>query len=404
MESNRECQWIVTGILLAVVAGLLGCDSSERLGFPGEEGGFTGTPALYERLDSGAVEYQQADMARSAKSNLAAVAPVEAPKTNPVAQHRLVVYNGVIHVVVDRIADSIEHVKGLAEAAGGYMQSVTNKSITVKIPAAEYEALVVEVEKLGEVTHKDIKGTDVTEEMRDLRIRLANAENVRARLTALLEKAEKVEDALKIGTQLERITEAIELKGKIASLENKIAFSTLTVNFNSPVPQQSFTAMTPFAWVHELGSALVRRVPDDPYERPALWREAPFDLPADYIKFYVDDNHTQAMSARQVMIDLRRRQNYQGGSLEFWSELVRRVLTEQKAFHIRGQRTIDVARGGKATIFITTKPIGRKSYGYLIGLAVTKKHVYVFECWGPEKEFAEDQTKVEEAIKTLRLR
>ncbi|MBN1123819.1 MAG: DUF4349 domain-containing protein [Sedimentisphaerales bacterium] len=389
----RKAATAMTGIWIAFI--LVGC---------------SGSLAVEQdyRVSSGTTLPVESEFAgpalRMSKAELASNSAVEAPAENPFALQRLVIYNGVIHVVVDRIADSIEQVKTDVEAVGGYMQAMTGTSITVKIPAAKFEALITRIESLGEVTHKDIKGTDVTEEMRDLKIRLANAETVRDRLTALLDKAEKVEDAIKIEKELERVTETIELlKGKIAAMENQIAFSTLTVRFNSPVPQHSITSITPFGWVHELGSGIVRRAPDSPYENRAIWQTTPFDLPAGYIKFYVDHYHTQAMSAAQVMIDLGKRDNYQGGSLPFWSELIRRVLVEEKAFAIRDQKTVDLHKGGRATLFVTGRQIGQKRYGYLIALAVTKKNVYVFECWGPEKEFTADQSKLEAAIKTLRL-
>jgi len=139
----------------------------------------------------------------------------ESPEVDPARPERLVVYNAVANVVVQNISQSIAQLKSSVAAMGGYMQQMTSNSITLKVPVKRFMDALTEVEKLGEVTHKDIKGTDVTEQMRDLNIRLANAENVLGRLTKLLERADKVEDAIKIEKELERITETIELlKGK----------------------------------------------------------------------------------------------------------------------------------------------------------------------------------------------
>jgi hypothetical protein len=134
----------------------------------------------------------------------------QAPELDPARSKRLVVYNGVIDVVVHRISDSLARIKTTVEDMGGYMQEMTANSITLKIPADKFAAAIEEVGKLGEVTQKDIKGTDVTDQMRDLDIRLKNALQMRERLVKLLERADKVEDALKIEKELQRITETIQ--------------------------------------------------------------------------------------------------------------------------------------------------------------------------------------------------
>jgi len=228
----------------------------------------------------------------------------ETPEIDPARQERLVVYNGVVNVVVQRISDSLKQIRSAVEEMGGYMQEMTTKFITLKIPADKFAAVIAEVEALGEVTLKDIKGADVTDQMRDLDIRLKNASQMRERLVKLLERTEKVEDALKIEKELQRITETIELlKGKIAHLTNSVAFSTLTVKFNSPVPQEDATKITPFAWVHALGSGLTAPATRHPYESGGVWRSAAFELPQGYVKYYDDTRRTRAMSADGVMID-----------------------------------------------------------------------------------------------------
>jgi hypothetical protein len=327
------------------------------------------------------------------------------PEADPARTDRLVVYNGVMNVVVDRISDSLRQIQNAAGRMGGYMQKMSSNSITLKIPADRFEDAIAEVEKLGEVTRKDIEGTDVTDQMRDLKIRLDNAEQVRERLAALLERAEKVEDALKIERELERVTETIELlKGKIAHLENSVAFCTLTVRFNSPVPQEDITARTPFRWVHDLGSGLTVSVPVRPREESSFWHHPLFALPQGYLRYYEDENRTSAMSAEGVIIDVHRQKNYEGGDGGFWASLVRRVLVEQKVFNIKEQVNVRLKRGSDAVLLIGSKQIGSKQFGYLAALAAGKKHVYVFEAWGPQEEFAKDRDKLEKAIESMRAR
>jgi hypothetical protein len=332
------------------------------------------------------------------------VAPAR-PEADPARTDRLVVYNAVMNVVVDRISDSLRQIQSAVARMGGYMQKMSSNSITLKVPADRFEEAIGEVEKVGEVTRKDIEGTDVTDQMRDLGIRLQNAEQVRQRLAALLDRAEKVEDALKIERELERVTETIELlKGKIAHLENSVAFCILTVHFNSPVPQKDITVKTPFRWVHELGSGLSREVPAHPWESSSFWRQPMFALPEGYIRYYEDGNRTSAMSAEGVIIDVHRQKNYKGGDGNFWGRLVRRVLVEQKVFHIKEQVDAKLKRKSEAVLLIGSKQIGTKQFGYLVALAASKKYVYVFEAWGPLEEFTEDRDKLQKAVESMRIR
>jgi hypothetical protein len=281
---------------------------------------------------------------------------------------------------------------------------MSSNSITIKVPSEKFQEAIAEVEKLGEVTRKDIKGSDVTEEMRDLNIRLKNAEEVRDRLTNLLDKAEKVEDILKIEKELERITETIELlKGKISYLQNKIAFSTLTVYFNSSLPQDDIPPGTPFHWLHHLGSEMSQPVATQT-NQSSYFSRSMFNLPEGYIKYYEDKSRNRAMSADGVILHMYKEKNYSGGDIEFWSSLVRRVLVEQKVIHLDKQSELKLTSKKDAALFKGAKQIGTKQFGYIAVIAVTKRNVYIFEAWGPQQEFEKDFSKLETAAQSMRLK
>ena len=76
------------------------------------------------------------------------------------AGKRMIIYNGVMYIVVENIAESLTAVKNLAAAEQGYMQTMTSSSITVKVSATAFVRVIAALEKLGEVTRKDIKGVD----------------------------------------------------------------------------------------------------------------------------------------------------------------------------------------------------------------------------------------------------
>ncbi|HUT32362.1 MAG TPA: DUF4349 domain-containing protein [Planctomycetota bacterium] len=331
-------------------------------------------------------------------------ATVEHPKLDPERSQRLVVYNAVVRLVVERLTDSLQQIKTMAEGMGGYMQEMSGTSITVKVPANKFHEAVAAVEKLGEVVAKEIKGTDVTEQVRDLRIRLQNDEALRQRLLKLLEKSDKVEDTLKVERELTRVTESIELiKGKLQYVESQVAFSTLTVHVNSPLPQRQLETEIPFAWVRELGSDLTRGTAGRTSRGLGPLRGIKLRLPDAYIKYYEDADETRAMSADEVLVRLRRHENYKGGDLEFWATLVRRALVAQRAFALKEPSDLRLRTGVAARVLAGSKEIGGKPYGYLIAVIARKGHVYTFEAWGPQEKFAAHRAKLEAAICSIRV-
>ena len=162
--------------------------------------------------------------------------------------------------------------------------------------------------------------------------------------------------------------------------------------------------MTPFGWVHELGGGLTRRAAHQPYERSSFMSKGMFALPDGYVRYYQDKRRARAMSAAGVMIDVHKEKNYKGGSVGFWGDLVRRVLVEQKVFHLKEDLKLNPRGKTECVLLAGSKQIGAKQFGYLVGLAASKKYVHVFEAWGPLQELEEDREKLIDAIKSMRLR
>ena len=125
----------------------------------------------------------------------------------------------------------------------------------MRIPRDRFQDVIAKIEKLGDVTHRDIKAQDVTDEFVDLQARLKNAYNIRDRLSDLLTRA-AVKDALEIEKELGRVTEDIErMEGRLKLLRDQIAFSTITVTFTPLAPQtvHDSSLLAPFPWLQDLG-------------------------------------------------------------------------------------------------------------------------------------------------------
>jgi CYTH domain-containing protein len=137
---------------------------------------------------------------------------------------------------------AIDAVEELARSRGGYLVSRSDQSVTVRVPTKLFQGTLEGVSKVGDELHREVNVRDVTEQYADLEIRLKNAEAVRQRLEALLAKAGKVEDALAVERELERL------------LSELVAFSTITANFQPrPRDQVGNEVRLPFPWLGELG-------------------------------------------------------------------------------------------------------------------------------------------------------
>lgn len=143
------------------------------------------------------------------------------------------------------------------EGLGGYVSAQTDTQITLRVPAAKFQQALRAVEGAGKVRARNVQASDVGDQYRDLELRLRTAELLRTRLEAMMARTEKVPDALAVQAELERIVREIEqLKGELRALADRIAYSTLVVEFRAearPDLDDGAVFRLPFAWLDELG-------------------------------------------------------------------------------------------------------------------------------------------------------
>jgi hypothetical protein len=168
----------------------------------------------------------------------------------------ILIYTADYTMSVFEVAKSIESVESLAKEAGGYLSRKDDTSITIRVPAGKFKDVVIALDKIGDVLHRNVVSEDVTAEYHDLEVQLQNLVALRARFEKLLEKAQKVEEALQVERELGRITGEIErIKGRLKLLTELSQYSTITVSFqpraNSEVQEGPF--LLPLPWVSNVG-------------------------------------------------------------------------------------------------------------------------------------------------------
>jgi hypothetical protein len=183
--------------------------------------------------------------------------------------NRMIIKNADIRLMVKDTDVAIDRATQVIADAGGYIISsrvwyqdyygnnLKYATVTIGIPVDEFERALVKLRDLAvRVVDEVASGDDVTEQYVDLQSQLTNLEATRARIQEFLNDTKTVEEALRINQELANIESQIEqIKGRMNYLNDRSAFSTITINFEpefpiltpTPTPTAHPTA-TPILW------------------------------------------------------------------------------------------------------------------------------------------------------------
>jgi hypothetical protein len=143
---------------------------------------------------------------------------------------RIVISSATIKMELSEPDSAQNQLMLIAQKYRGYVLSSEKSKTIIRVLSAQFRDAILEIEQLGKVKNKNVSGEDVTEEFRDLEIRLDSAEKTRKRYLELLNKADKVDEILKIEKELERLYGEIDLlQGKIKRLSHLTQYATITV-------------------------------------------------------------------------------------------------------------------------------------------------------------------------------
>jgi hypothetical protein len=168
---------------------------------------------------------------------------------------RMIVRSGDMSLVVESVNGAMQAITQLAVGYNGYVvsSSVYGEEedmrgwISIRIPDEKFDQTLADIRGLAiRVEEESTNSQDVTEEYIDLEARLANAEATEQQYLALLDKAEDVEDILRIYDYLSQIRREIEqIKGRMQYLERTSSMSLISVSLR---PEFSAQATVPAGW------------------------------------------------------------------------------------------------------------------------------------------------------------
>ena len=152
-------------------------------------------------------------------------------------------------------------VMGLSQSGSGEQRSAT---VTLRVPQQRFNDALRQIRDIAdvEVVSSSVEGKDVTDQFVDLQARLRAKQAEEQRYLALLARADKIEDILRIDQVLAQTRTQIEqLTGQLNSIKARTEFSTIAITIAplpiSPAPTPDPKAYDPSKTIERAISALV---------------------------------------------------------------------------------------------------------------------------------------------------
>jgi hypothetical protein len=302
-------------------------------------------------------------------------------------EERKRIYSGYAKLLVGDVEEQKKRIATIAEESGGYVESMYESSVLIRVPSERFQAIFSQILDLGEILHRSVETMDVTEYFQDLSSRLEIAKTTRERLYKLLEKTWDVEERLRILREIRRLTEEIERIGlTLTLLERQVAFSRISVDLVPRLAQESATRdKIPFRWIADLD-------PLYPTLDPVKGR-IELELSDDFAVF--EEKLTiletllqrgslfRAESFEGTRVRVGSAENRPKGDSVFWQEALSYHLSR---YYRRSEK---MSLGDLESILFTSKD--REPFSYLVGVLVKDRRLVIVEVFFPNQKALDDR-------------
>lgn len=313
------------------------------------------------------------------------------------AEERKRIYSGYAELLVGDVEEQKKKIADIAEQSGGYVESMYESSVIVRVPAEKFHAIFARILELGEVMHRSVETMDVTEYFQDLSSRLQIAKTTRERLYRLLEKTRDVEERLRILREIKRLTEEIERIGlTLILLERQIAFSRISVDLVPRLArEESARNQIPFRWIAGL---------DPLYRTLELVKGkinlelsstfAVFEQGLTFFEILLQRGSSfRAESFEGTRVRVGSTENKPKGDAVFWQE----ALSHHLSKYYRKSEKVNL--GALRSVLFTSKD--KEPFSYLVGVLQRDKRLVVVEVFFPNRQalderFSEMRSALEE--------
>ena len=170
------------------------------------------------------------------------------------APERMFIYEGTFSVLTFNAEKTAGELHAIVKKHGGYVEKETRTEIVFRVPAKNFQAAYDETAQVDKVTDKSLNAQEVTKQFLDLQTRLKANELLLAQLQELLKRGGTVAELLEVQREVGKTIEQIEmLKSELKFLSERVAYSTISVHFQSQAAQIDQAFKLPYDWLRELG-------------------------------------------------------------------------------------------------------------------------------------------------------
>jgi len=166
-------------------------------------------------------------------------APAPASRPQLIKTARLTLHTPEVETTVEAIRRTVTQ-------AGGDLISLQDDrspagaahrmALTLRVPQAEFDAVVNTLGTLATVQQQAISAEDVSEQLVDLEARVRNLRQSEAALLQIMERSGAIAEVLEVSRELSTVRDTIErLDAQQQQLQRRVAFSTITVTVENPV-------------------------------------------------------------------------------------------------------------------------------------------------------------------------
>jgi hypothetical protein len=179
-----------------------------------------------------------------------------------------IVRYGSLSLEVNDVDDALGRVTTIIESAGGYISSSSRSgegeylylSVTLRVPAAEFSAVMASLRSEGEVLYEDIYSYEVTMQVLDLEARLENLRASESAFLKLLDRAQTVADVVAVQSELSRIQGDIEsFEAQLSSVKDQVEMASVMLSLSLPVSPIN-AASGDFDLGYEISNALANLI------------------------------------------------------------------------------------------------------------------------------------------------
>ncbi len=294
------------------------------------------------------------------------VSPVEPPRPD-----RMVHYDGFARMRATRPSETVDAVAKLATDVGGRVDRLTDTQATVRVPVASFDEVWAAVLDLGDVLSKQVRADDITDQFRDIDLRVKTLRTMQQRLIRLLSRARTEEEKLALLEQITRVTEELDrTESQLRALRDLASMSRISVAVEPRElgrQQAEGLVLSGFEWLRSLS----------PFNRSVWGDDKRIELPTpDEMVSLTKNGPWIAESPDRTVIWTMRVENDPRGDADFW----RKSLHEVLASDFENVATRDVGNWACSTF---DEPGADEPYRWQVCLTERGRHVEVVQTYFP---------------------